>query len=191
MQYQQPFNDATNYYYYKKAFSDKEIEKIYQDLEKIEIEAGKTLGGDENNERRSSVKWIPKSEEWNWVYQRLMEIALEANKKLWHFDIFTCENIQYTEYYATNDGHYNWHQDLGPEFASHRKISISVQLSNPANYSGGDLQFWLGGEQNVISVSKALGEATIFPSYLMHRVTQVHTGVRKSLVLWIGGSHFR
>lgn len=191
MIYQQPVNDPLTYYYYNNSFSSLEIKKILVALENLEYENAQIVSENNNNVRKGKLKWIPKNENWTWVYKRMMEIALEANQKLWHFDIFQCEYIQYTEYDEKDEGHYNWHQDVSSGIYSHRKISISIQLSDPGSYSGGDLQFWLGGETNVISVQKALGEATIFPSYMMHRVTKVHSGTRKSLVLWIGGSHFR
>jgi PKHD-type hydroxylase len=35
------------------------------------------------------------------------------------------------------------------------------------------------------------GTVIMFPSYLLHRVTPVTKGVRKSLVLWVGGTTFR
>jgi PKHD-type hydroxylase len=193
MYYQQPTNDPLNYYYYKNTFTVDEIKKITSMLESLEYQKATTFLETDNNVRVSKIKWIPKTEEWNWVYQRLMEIALEANQKMWHFDIFNCEQIQYTEYHQDVEGHYDWHQDLGAGEPSHRKISISVQLSEPSTYAGGDLQFWFGGadDNQTVSVKKALGEATIFPSYMMHRVTNVYWGTRKSLVIWIGGSHFR
>ena len=192
MNYQQPTNDALNYYYYKLTFTEKEIKNIFFQLQSIPFRQASVLSGEPSSDIRvSNIKWIPKTEEWAWVYQRLMEIALEANQKLWHFDILNVEEIQYTEYHAEESGHYNWHQDLGPNMYSHRKISISVQMSDPSTYSGGDLQFWTGGESNIISIEKSLGESTIFPSYMMHRVTKVYWGTRRSLVIWIGGSHFR
>jgi PKHD-type hydroxylase len=38
---------------------------------------------------------------------------------------------------------------------------------------------------------KEKGAVVMFPSYLMHRITPVTKGVRKSLVLWVGGNTFR
>lgn len=35
------------------------------------------------------------------------------------------------------------------------------------------------------------GVGVLFPSYMMHRVTPVTKGTRKSLVLWVGGGHYR
>ena len=53
------------------------------------------------------------------------------------------DSIQYTEYYE-DGGHYDWHMDVGNFPENHRKISITIQLSNPDDYDGGDLEFWLG-----------------------------------------------
>jgi PKHD-type hydroxylase len=35
------------------------------------------------------------------------------------------------------------------------------------------------------------GSALLFPSYMLHRVTPVTSGTRKSLVLWVGGNPYR
>ena len=35
------------------------------------------------------------------------------------------------------------------------------------------------------------GVVFIFPSYMMHRVTKVTKGTRRSFVLWVGGDHYR
>ena len=40
-------------------------------------------------------------------------------------------------------------------------------------------------------VEKEKGLVTIFPSYMLHRVTPVTKGIRKSLVLWVGGCQFK
>jgi PKHD-type hydroxylase len=115
----------------------------------------------------------------------------EANDELWKFDIHdVLENIQYTEYHATDDGHYDWHQDIGPGNASLRKISLTVQLTEDSAYEGGDLEIWNGGS-NSDKTPRGSGVVIIFPSYMMHRVTPVTSGIRRSLVLWVGGQHFK
>ena len=120
-----------------------------------------------------------------------MNMALEANNSLWHFDLISVdEKIQYTEYYDTADGHYTWHQDIGGGSASKRKISITVQLSDPEEYEGGDLEMWQGGEA-IVKSERGAGVVFIFPSYMMHRVTKVTKGTRRSFVLWVGGQHYR
>ena len=79
--------------------------------------------------------------------------------------------------------HHSWHQDIGPDELSTRKISITVQLSDNSEYEGGDLKFWLGGknlEDNSLFAQRGKGTVILFPSYLYHAVTPVTKGIRKS-----------
>jgi len=120
-----------------------------------------------------------------------MNMAVDANDNLWDFDLISAdEKIQYTEYLAEDEGHYTWHQDIGPGMASQRKVSITVQLSESDEYEGGDLELWRGGN-NVVTAERGAGVTVLFPSYLMHRVTKVTKGKRRSFVLWVGGQHYK
>jgi len=75
---------------------------------------------------------------------------------------------------------------------SKRKVSMVVQLSDPSEYEGGELQYFKGGNpENSESIMKMKGLTVVFPSYMMHRVTPITKGVRKSLVLWLGGEHYK
>ena len=98
---------------------------------------------------------------------------------------------------SIKDGRYEWHQDIGPDLGSIRKISITVQLSEPDDYEGGDLELWLGGnyeeckKEGFIKSPRKAGCVFLFPSYMMHRVAPLTKGTRKSFVLWLGGAHYR
>lgn len=192
MDFKQRENEPQNYYWYRAGFSKEELEKIYNDLENVPFEKATTLDGNSAKDVRSSrIKWIPKNNEWNWLYQKLMNMAVDANNNLWDFDLISAdEKIQYTEYLAEDEGHYTWHQDIGPGMASQRKVSITVQLSESDEYEGGDLEIWRGGN-NVIAAERGAGVTVLFPSYLMHRVTKVSKGKRRSFVLWVGGQHYK
>jgi PKHD-type hydroxylase len=195
MQFKQAHNDPQNYYWFKHGFSGEELEKIYKDVAKVPLQEATIIGNANTDEikqiRSSSVKWIPKSKQWQWLYDKMMAMATEANDALWHFDLISAdEQIQFTEYYDTADGHYDWHQDIGPGNASLRKVSITIQLSDSDEYEGGDLQFWQGAAA-VLDAPRGAGVAVIFPSYLMHRVTKVTKGTRRSFVLWVGGQHYK
>jgi PKHD-type hydroxylase len=182
--------DSQNYYWFDKGFSPEELNKIYTDVGNLEFVAATTVGGD-NKARSSSIKWIPQTQQWDWLYEKLMYMAIEANDILWNFDLHSMpEAIQYTEYHASAGGHYTWHQDIGPGMLSLRKVSITVQLSGPDEYSGGDLEIWQGGD-GPVQAPRGKGNVVIFPSYMMHRVAPVTTGVRRSFVLWLGGEHYR
>jgi len=185
-------NDSQNYYFYKEGFDVQELEKISKGVEKLPWHIASTAGGDSDS-RKSNIKWIPQNDDWWWLYEKLSNYAVTANETLWDFDLYQIpEQIQYTEYHAPA-GHYDWHQDIGPDMLSKRKISITVQLSDPEEYEGGTLQMFRGGniEGPYIEAEKNVGCVFIFPSYMMHRVTPVTKGTRKSFVLWLGGGHYR
>ena len=181
--------DQSNYYCFKEGFSEQELEWIDNLKELYPYEEASVVGGDELKDvRKSKVKWIHVDDKSHWVYDKIHSFILEANN-VWKFDLHSIvDSIQYTEYYD-DGGHYGWHMDIGPHPINHRKVSITIQLSNPEDFEGGELELWTGsGIQNV---EKHKGCAILFPSYMLHRITPVTKGVRKSLVLWIGGSTFR
>jgi PKHD-type hydroxylase len=189
--------NQTNYYWFQEGFTSEELSLIERQVTEIpfqiaQTEQGGQAAGENLDARNSSVKWIPFSENTNWIYDKIGLMAYEANKEMYNFDLnFMPEQIQYTEYYGTDKGHYDWHMDIGSQgFMPSRKLSVTVQLSGPDEYDGGDLQFWTGG-QYPISGPKGKGNVVIFPSFLLHRVTPVVKGTRKSFVLWLGGGHYK
>lgn len=184
-------SDSQNYYYFSDGLSSDEMKRLFSDVALIPEQRATTVASDDSSVRSSIVKWIPQNDQWSWLYDKMINMASIANTALWNFDLHTApEQIQFTEYHASQGGHYGWHQDIGPGMLSLRKVSITVQLSGPEDYQGGDLQIWQGGD-NPIDAPKGKGTVVIFPSYMMHRVTKVTSGIRRSLVLWVGGEHYR
>ena len=74
--------------------------------------------------------------------------------------------------------------DIGP-WNYHRKLSVVLQLSNPEDYTGGDLVINPGGE--LLYPDKTQGTVIFFPSILQHEVTPLESGNRYSIVSWISG----
>ncbi len=82
--------------------------------------------------------------------------------------------------------HYGWHMDVGPDGdTATRKISVTVQLSDPDTYEGGNLELMPG---DVAIMRRVQGGAVLFPSFLLHRVTPMEKGTRYSLVAWFVGT---
>ena len=203
--FNQPTNDPQQWYWFKEGLTKEEVSKIIKLASELPVERATTIGSDgeaiEGNDpegvRSSMVKWVPQNRDWDWLYKRLIGFAEEANNNLWQFDLHSApEQIQYTEYYAHENGHYGWHQDIGPgELPSRRKVSITIQLSDSDEYEGGELQITSGGDTSndwgATTCPRGRGVAVLFPSYMMHRVSPVNKGTRRSLVLWVGGSHYK
>ena len=76
------------------------------------------------------------------------------------------------------------HVDRG-ERHSYRLKSISIQLSNPEDYKGGDLIV-----KDVIS-SRERGNCIIFDSGVEHEVTLIKKGIRYSVIIWLNSETLR
>jgi tetratricopeptide (TPR) repeat protein len=165
-----------------------EIERLTTIASAFELISGGVEGPLLHNEsvRRSSVRWLKRTADTYWIYARLMEQVVLLNKRYWGFDLnLLSDDIQYGEY--AESGHYTWHMDLGGGNLSTRKLSFSVQLSNPEDYDGGELE--LKDSTATIVAPRDQGTLIVFPSFLMHRVAPVSRGVRRSLVGWASGTH--
>ena len=136
--------------------------------------------------RRASTKVIDTVGEHGWIGERLLECALRANAA---FGFVIDNSITSAMCVSYREGDFfNWHTDLGDGPESRRKISLSLQLTDPVEYEGGQLQ--------MVSFDKPLelpgrGDVAIFPAHLAHRVTPVTRGERQALVAWVYGPAFR
>ena len=140
--------------------------------------------------RTSVIRWLDAHREGD-IVSRVMTFVLSSNRTNFGVDIVAPYEIQFTEYHATNQGHYDWHQGVWLEsdkpFA--RKLSVVVQLSDPAEYEGGAFEFF--GLQSPGPTFAPRGSLLIFPSFLQHRVLPVTKGTRRSLVTWVEGPRWR
>jgi len=168
----------------RKLFTPDECARIVAAGEALPaVQAGVEKG--ENLYRVSRIRWIEPGPESEWIFHRLALAFLEANRA-YRFDLIGfADALQYTVYGP--DERFDWHMDLGPGRTSARKLSLTLQLSAAGEYDGGALEF-VG---NQYPGERELGAATIFPSYIAHRVAPVERGIRRSLVAWAYGPAFR
>ena len=140
--------------------------------------------------RRSKISWINNTNDTRWVFERLAHVASSLNSQFYRFDLTGFgEALQLTNYDQSEHGMYGWHQDYGGPRSVSRKLSMVVQLSDPAEYEGGNLQIMT--DSTAQTVRKQRGLIAVFPSYIVHQVTPVTQGSRQSLVAWISGPAFR
>lgn len=181
--------DQTNYYTFTEAFTPEEIMWVENLASLYEYTKASTISDSDESVRKSKIKWIHHNIESHWLYEKLIKMAEEANDALWKFDLRgVVDSIQYTEY-EEDGGHYDWHVDIGPATINHRKISMVVQLSQADDYEGGELMLWNGQIPTV--APKGIGNIMVFPAFMLHKVTPMTKGKRKSLVFWIGGGSYK
>ena len=197
-----------SYWFFKSALSMKFCEKVIE-LGKRSFKEQATIGSN----KKLPLKDLKKIRDCKvaflnqfWVYREIQSFVRLANKNAgWNFEWDHTEQVQFTEYSKGN--FYGWHCDEWPvpysgtekkeQVGKNRKLSVTVSLSDPKDYKGGELQFDLrnqpSGKINLIKCKEILplGSIVVFPSYVWHRVTPVTKGVRYSLVAWNLGKPFR
>jgi len=175
-------------------FTPEQCKLIIQAGHKEKPQQAKVGGGKDGKQdtkkRVTTISWIPfaKMPEMYKVIERQISIV-----NLNHFmfeGVQITEPAQFTEY--PKGGFYDWHMDLNAfgQTGQHpiRKISMTCLLSDPSEFSGGDLVFDDAGK-NKIQLKQ--GQAIFFASFMKHRVEPVKKGIRRSLVMWFGGPPFK
>lgn len=167
------------------------------------------------NIRKSKNTWIPTT---HWITGWLWHYVEMANRNNFLYDIsyIESESMQYASYGVGE--YYHWHTDSSiavhykPQFQTSarestkddnylrertsienelvRKISFSLQLSDPDDYEGGNIQFIDESNKNYIA-PRQKGSLIIFDSRTKHRVCKVRSGVRKSIVGWVVGPRWK
>jgi PKHD-type hydroxylase len=178
------------------AFSNDELKTVEEYCDAMGVELGTTFGATTEEEikqhRTSNVKFHKRNSETGWIFDKLNFIVQAANEQFYNFHLNGYDSFQYTTY--DPDGRYDWHTDMafgekfGPD-AEPRKLSMTLLLND--DFEGGEFQINNGKEETPVVVPMQKGRAVLFPSFMIHRVTPVAKGVRKSLVVWVLGPKFR
>lgn len=173
--------------YWDKAFTKEECEKIIAiGNDRTQQQATTRSGVDKV--RKSEVAWLYPSDDLDWAYRRLTDIIMSLNERFFKFDLFgATEGFQFTKYVAPG-GKYGKHIDSATGTMI-RKLSFTLQLSEPDSYKGGDLCLYFGDKPEVMK--REQGFVALFPSYVLHEVKPVTHGTRYSLVSWITGNPFK
>jgi PKHD-type hydroxylase len=184
-----------------KAFTVRQCDRILELCRSIEADDAvlETGTGDEVGDdgiRQSRIGWITPSEESWWIFERLGRVAMRANERyrldLTGFD----EDLQFTVYEPGS--FYSWHQDGLDGRVGRRKLSLVLQLSDPADYDGGELELFDvvedSSDEELVAFHASTAErgtAVVFPAFEYHRVQPLRRGIRHSLVAWVSGPPFR
>jgi PKHD-type hydroxylase len=201
------------YYYFKKAIPERICDEIIkygnQQREELAVIGGFTKNTNLTEKekkilkktRNSNVAWLNDQ----WIYNEIIPYVKQANVDAgWNFQWDVSETCQFTKYKLNQ--YYHWHCDSfhspyntpndSTKHGRIRKLSVTVSLSDPKEYIGGELQFDFYNEmrkKNIRTCKEILekGSLVVFPSFVWHQVKPVTKGTRYSLVIWNLGSQFR
>ncbi len=145
----------------------------------------------DHNLRKAELVWTDNVMGMEWVMERLIELVRRSNRDRFEFDLREfAESPQIAIYKSSDSGHFAWHSDIGGGLASRkRKLTLVLQLSGADTYEGGDLEIMPGAQ--ILTASRAQGGVSVFPSFTLHQVTPVKSGIRYSMTVWAHGPAFR
>ena len=181
------------------------------------MQDSKLHGDSLNKEKRNSKNtWISTD---HWIAGFLWHYVQKANRDNFLYDLsyIDGESMQYTRY---GEGeYYNWHNDssiavhykpqalgisggntvnnekvhidyLNKNTELVRKLSFTLQLSDPNDYEGGNVQLMNDAGQSYIAPRKR-GTIILFDARTQHRVNKVTKGTRRSIVGWVVGPRWK
>jgi len=195
------------YWYFQKALPEDFCNKIIKEGFKKKQELGFVVNKENKLEeskelRNSNIVWLNNK----WLYKKIHPYVNTANINAgWNFEWDWSESAQFTIY--NKNQYYDWHcdtfdtpYDCPDNLNRHnkiRKLSITISLSDPKDYEGGELEFDFRNSRNGKPVLKKCteilpkGSLVVFPSFIYHRVRPVTKGTRLSLVIWNLGYPFK
>ncbi len=197
------------FYVFPRTISKKECEKLLDYcIKNTELKEASVLNKGESDAddvrtgrtdpsiRKTDVAFVePDGNEDNRVNELAWDFLNEANTRQFNFKINSFQLVQFARY--RDGGHYGWHRDVNESAISPngemRKLSLTLCLTDPKEYEGGELQFFNGErpeEQRIINDIQDQGSVIVFDSRDWHRVTPVTKGTRYSLVCWSVGPNF-
>lgn len=155
------------------------------------IGASDTKGSYDPKIRETNISFF---DLYHWVHGICVHYADMANQSAgWNLNVTYAQNTQYARYFPGQ--HYIPHRDdvISSNKSEMRKLSVAIQISDGANYEGGDfiIESPCGKQFQCINEFKNRGSVIVFPSVLSHGITPITRGVRHSIVCWLVGPKFR
>ena len=184
---ERPMTGPRTYLAHPEAFTPDECDRIIALGEAAESAAAPVHQGGgsalDRSQRDVRTVLVGRSPETAWLFHRLDALFARGAEAFGLPVDPVSEDIQLLRY---DEGcHFAaWHTDCGTDRIDARRISLSIELSEPADHEGGDLEIVPDRVGGVRSLPR--GSAQIFPSRALHRVTPVRRGCRWALVAWTG-----
>ncbi len=184
--------------YFKSRFTKEQCDFILEEGLKIPSKKASMGVSDEifnDDYRRSEIRFIHQEPKFQFLFDEIWKMAIQANHDFFNFHITRLSFIQLAEYSSDIQGEYKRHHDVfwmngDPHF--HRKLTCVIQLTDPTTYEGGDFEMYdLSQNSPDKEEIRQQGTAIFLPSFISHAALPVTKGTRHSLAVWMEGPKWR
>jgi PKHD-type hydroxylase len=174
-------------------FTPKELDALERQCDALVLEEAKLNSYGVHPIRATKVAWVHRTAETEDLYHRMEAIVLRLNAEHFRADLSGLSPMQFAVYRESDSGYFDWHNDYGRDRGEPgqepRKLTLSLQLSDGASYDGCELEARAAHPVDV--APRERGTLVAIRSNVLHRVTPITRGVRKSLVAWATGPEYR
>ena len=181
--------DQIFFWYYKDGLPLNSCQKLIESIENITDLEKAGVGTSLMGEIDLSIRNVDKVNlpTYRGIGATMAGMGMDANKQAWKFDITHAEQSDYLKY--SKKGHYKEHIDtfFMMKEKECRKLTILAFLND--DFDGGKLFLKVGHEK--IYPPQSAGTVIVFPSFILHGVEPVISGIRRSIVTWLVGPSFK
>ena len=181
------------YFSWSNAFSPESIKEINQFIEdNYDTDEETAHGSLPDYKKISSVKQI-QFKKIKHLIKPFVAKALCVAEQDFGYNVYYPHDdwlLNFNTYNSESNDSYDWHTDYSNRATYDIKLTLLINLSEES-YEGGGFELAMGREATPISQFSNPGSAIMFKSHILHRVTPVTSGIRKSLTMFIHGPRFQ
>lgn len=134
---------------------------------------------------RKCEVYFPKHERFPTTTNIMHSLLIENYYNIYkHLDYSKLSTIQYVSY--KKGEFFKKHNDVVQnQHDVFRAITMSINLTESNEYTGGSLVVYNDKDEVVASLDKEIGSFIIIPAFLFHEAQVVNTGRREAIVTWL------
>jgi PKHD-type hydroxylase len=177
-------------------FTTDELSNIETYCDKLKVHQATIDVNTPDKSRNCLINLCAVDKENTWLFDKLLNVSKFVNDNGFNFELAGFHYFQYTKYNGLGT-QYDFHSDMRMDNyptmsdVASRKLSFSLVLSDNNDYEGGEFQIKHPWGDYLETVPQTKGRIIAFPSFMIHRVSALTSGVRKSVVFWALGPRFK
>ena len=176
-----------DYWVWPDFFSNKEVKQLNNIVKKYKNK-DLVLEKAEEAKKTSTVYQV----QYNYIknnLEKLIDNVHFINERHFGYNLFEIQNPMLNYNIYNKNSEYEWHRDGSNVHTFDIKLTLLINIS-VNKYEGGDFSFFNSAHKQTINDFSKSGDAIIFKSHCLHKISPVVEGKRESLTMFLTGPKF-